>query len=241
MTFANLEDRLDVTQYASYLDVMGDLREPFKTALGYALDMACVLSTNQLGGEYALFGGYGVLTHIVDRFGERIIPVWRGSNDVDMLGTMKALTALKSFYHFKSDLPSPNVEHKRTLIIQGETGDYKLDFCVASPEDLVAAREDKQIWGVPVSVVRPISLISNKIILAKDEAKQKEDVLQLLGILEYRGMKVPDFIRDLTPEKRISLYDLLVHTATEESRVNIGASEDYLKSLKGYLRKLITR
>lgn len=240
MAFPNLEDRLDIAQYESYLSVMNDLKDPFKTAFGYALDMACVLDTNQLRREYALFGGYGVLTHIVDRFGEKIIPIWRGSNDVDMLGTMKTLSALKSFYLFKSDLPSPNLENKRTLIIQGETGDYKLDFCVTSPEDM-AACEDKLIWGVPVSVIRPINLIGNKILLAKDEAKQKEDVLQLLGILEYGGMGIPEFVKDLTREKRTSLYDLLMNAVPEGSRVNIGASEDYLKSLRGYLKKLITR
>src|SRR3989344_4475715 len=238
MAFSNLEDRLDVAQYESYLSVMCDLKDPFKTAFSYALDMACVLDTNQLRGEYALFGGYGVLTHIVDRFGEKIIPIWRGSNDVDMLGTMKALTALKSFYPFKSDLPSPNLENKRTLIIAGETGDYKLDFCVTSSEDL-AARENKSIWGVPVSVISPIRLIGNKILLAKDESKQKEDVLQLLGILEYHGMEVPDFVKDLSSDKRISLYDLLMGVSPEGNRVNIGASEDYFKSLKVYLRKLI--
>ncbi len=240
MAFSNLEDRLDVARYESYLSVMDDLKDPFKTAFSYALDMACVLDTNQLREEYALFGGYGVLTHIVDRFGEKIIPIWRGSNDVDMLGTIKALTALKSFYLFKSDLPSPNLENKRTLIIQGETGDYKLDFCVTSSEDL-SAKEERSIWGVPVSVISPVCLIGNKILLAKDESKQKEDVLQLLGILEYRGMRIPEFVKDLNAEKRTSLYDLLMNVSPAGNRVNIGASEDYTKSLKVYLRKLISR
>jgi len=142
MAFDNLEKRLPESQYDIYLDITRRLKEPFNSTLRYMLDMASVFEEVKLKDQYALFGGYAVLTHIVDQFGDKIIPTWRGSQDIDLIGTNKIITTLKSFYNVESDNASPNIKGKRTLKIDENNRECKVDFTLAKPEEFRYDVED---------------------------------------------------------------------------------------------------
>ena len=241
MTFKHLEDKLEVEQYETYLDIVNRLKEPFNSTLKYMLDMAAVLDQVKLKDEYAIFGGYGVLTHIVDQFGDRIIPTWRGSQDIDMIGDEKVKSTLKGFYNIESDMASPNIRNKRTLKIVEEGRECKVDFTLGNVKEGQYEIEEKIILGIPIMVVSPYDLIKSKVLLSDKELIHKIDVLKLLGVLEHRQKSIKDLVAELNEHQRENLYKILENGkgVTENMRMNLGPSNDYARSLKTYLNKVI--
>lgn len=238
MVFKNLEEKLSVENFGIYSDIVQRIKEPFKSTLRYMLDIASVIEEIQLKDEYTMVGGYAVLTHIVDQFGDKIIPTWRGSQDIDMAGSYKVINALKSFYNIESDLPSPNIKDKRTLKIKEDENECKIDFILG---DLPYKREEKRILGIPILVASPFDLIKSKASLAKEQLTHKVDVLKLLGVLEYRGFSINELVSGLDEQQREDLYNILENGKgiTENKRMNFGPGNEYAQLLKKYLHKFI--
>ncbi len=145
MKFKNLENNLSVKYIEPYLELFANLKSPTRDVLGLALDMACVLR----GTEYLIFGGYAVLSHLMQEHGEAIARTWRGSIDIDMAGSLGAFLALSESYQIESDRNSPNLKNKRTLKLAGEEH-FKIDFYDGDMEKKFGKSETNKHFGIEI-------------------------------------------------------------------------------------------
>jgi hypothetical protein len=191
MTFQYLESGLvkgKESDLRDYLEVSLGLEEPTRTVLGYTLDIASYLQTLGLQDEYSLFGGYAILSNLMEQFGERVCLEWRGSNDIDMAGTQRVLNAFKEGYDFKSDRPSPNISHKRTLkLTEDNESECKIDYYLLSPQETSYIPEMHSHFGIPVYSANPLSLINGKLNTPNSEFVHSLDIINMLAVLEKRG------------------------------------------------------
>ncbi|MEK6861763.1 MAG: hypothetical protein AABY07_07370 [Nanoarchaeota archaeon] len=238
MTFRHLEEIIvKEGREADYLSIADGLKEPTRSTYSYLLDIASVLRQNSLQDQYQVFGGYAVLAHLIKQYGDRIVLAWRGSQDIDMIGNMQVLTALKGFYQVKSDLPSPNIPSKRTVKLSTDNEEEcKIDYTTGQKR---GRTEVVPILGIEVPVLEPSELIKSKL-YAKDELVHKVDIVKMLGILEVRKYDPEEFAQSLTPEQRLDIYDVVLtgHDMTRNARMTMGPSKEYMSKLKDYLRRL---
>jgi len=246
MAFKQLEERLDPNFYDNYLEIFGGIKEPFHSTLKYMLDIAATLDEVKLGKEYVLYGGYGVLTHLADQFGERIIPTWRGSHDIDIIGTEKVAGTLKSFYNIQNGSKNHNVGGKRTLHIVGEDSECKVDLSLKNQKEYLEYREEKNLFGVPISVLNPYKIIRSKLNLYQEEPINKEgrlkhdiDILTLLGIIQLKNGTIGEVVEGLNLNMRADLLRILESGkgVTGNMRMNFGPKPEFRKLLTKYLKQ----
>ncbi len=209
MNFKNLEDRLQRGGNGNlnkYLEIFPKIPEPTNTILGYTLDISSYLETVNLADEYVVFGGYAVLSHLMDSLGEDVAKVWRGSTDIDMAGTKKVAAALKAGYHVASDKPSPNLENKRTLKIVQGGNECKVDFAEFHNNNQYFPYESNKHFGIPLKVANPLSLIKSKLKTPIDEKVHSLDILGMITVLERRGYSPQQVLHSFNPDQK---YDLL--------------------------------
>ena len=236
MTFENLEERLPEDKVELYFELSDKLKEPTKTTFCYLLDIASVAEKTNLTEEYMVFGGYAVLAHLSSQYGEKVTPTWRGSNDIDVTGSVDVLNTLRSFYNITDDNPSPNIKNKRTLkLYTNNENECKIDFTL---DDKGFDKEVIYILGIPVNIATPISLIKHKSILSQDEEIHKIDIKRLLGVLEYRDEKIDNISSALNRDEMKALYDITRnYKPSENKRVGLLPSKKYISSLNNYLKK----
>ena len=239
MVFQNLEGRLTEEHIETYVDIMEDIENPTKTTLGAALDIAVVLKNTGLEHQYALFGGYAVLAHLVDKYGDGIILSWRGSEDIDMIGSVHVLNAIRSNYNVTNDRQSPNVSDKRTLKIQPEYApEVKIDYTQGSLD----YTEEKEIFGIPITVLEPFTLVRGKLRPAIDEEVHRSDIIGLLGVMDHRAKRdnkydPEEIAKQLNPEEVNLLCDAIRgYEPWNEERITIGPSKEYTDMLKKALK-----
>ena len=242
MTFTHLEDALQEGQIESYLELFNHLQEPTRTVLGYTLDVASFLNLRGLREEYSVFGGYAVLSHLMHTYGPGIAKIWRGSTDIDMAGTKKVLTALKSGYDFHSDSKSSNVPDKRTLKLElnGET-ECKIDFSEGDFFEKYGVPRQNIHFGVPLMVVDPERLIRGKLLTPLSESQHAGDILGMLSVLEKIGQTPEQISTFFLGQDRSRLLQRLDYAEEEFQRDRLGffPSEDFLRELKKNLSKRI--
>ncbi len=214
------------------------VQEPTKTIIGYVTDIAALLKGYRLDQQYGIFGGYAVLAQLVSRFGDSVISAWRGSDDIDMFGTMDVLNAIRSSYTVTNDRPSPNVSDKVTLkVFAPDEAECKIDYVFAKKSGQAYQTEVIPVLGVPIVVSKPLDLVKAKIELAQGERKQLADVESLLGVLEYRRTSVDNVSAALSTPLARQLYQHVVKlTDFEPVRLTTGPSLKYLRDLKQELK-----
>lgn len=248
MVFKNRDDALQADMESGQLTIedatrilleQNKISEPTRTVVGYVTDIAAVLRKYQLDGQYGVFGGYAVLAHLVSRFGDSVIPAWRGSNDIDMFGTIEVLNALRATYIVTNDRPSPNLDDKVTLKIVVKSSDEiecKIDYLLpkgSRPYQI----EEIPVLGVPIVVATPIDLIKAKMGAAATERKQMLDIESLLGVIEYRQLKPKQVAAEFSRPQAQELYNLIVRTNDFNAvRLTTGPSPGYLNNLKHCLK-----
>jgi hypothetical protein len=243
MTFRHLEDKLQGIGdrcAESYLEVFGGLQEPTRTVLGYTLDIASFLDGAGVGGNYVVFGGYGVLSHIMEQFGESAAKVWRGSNDIDMGGDERVLGFIRAGFDVKSELYSPNLSDKRTLkLTEDHEPECKIDFYTGNISERFPNPEVNAHFGIPLRVADPLSLISGKLITPRAEIVHSYDILTLLSVLDRRGHEPGEIISHFLGEERSLLYERLKSAMSlyEEDRVGFFPSSGFVNDLIEGLRK----
>ncbi|MEK6825973.1 MAG: hypothetical protein AABY00_04255 [Nanoarchaeota archaeon] len=189
MTFKHLESGIPLGRMDNYLELSAKLSEPTKTVLAYTLDVAAYLNSIGLDRDYALFGGYSVLSHLMKEQGENIAALWRGSTDIDMAGNMKVMSAIRSGYDIKSCLPSPNLEDKATIKLTTNGGaECRIDFYSGEFANKFRAKETNVHFGIPVNVIDPLSIIESKLRTPKEELQHAGDIIGMLYVLERRGL-----------------------------------------------------
>lgn len=201
MAFKHLEDSLvegSSENLGKWLDFHSKLHEPTRTVFGYALDIAAYLSSVNLSNEYAIFGGYAVLSHIMQEHGDDVAVGWRGSSDVDMGGSARVLQAIKSGYQIKSCLQSPNIPDKATVKLteEGEE-ECRIDFYCGDFNARYGQSVNNTHFGVKMNVINPLYIISGKILTPVDESQHIEDILAMLNVLERREVTPKDIVGGL--------------------------------------------
>ena len=242
MVFGHLENMLaegDNKNAEEYLDVFLDLKEPTRTVLGYTLDIASFLNSSGLDKEYVIFGGYAVLSHIMDIYGEQMAKVWRGSNDIDMAGTQSILRVIKSGYEVNSDFPSQNLKDKRTLkLVEDNEKECKIDFYTGDFKKRFSSERNRH-FGIDVIVGNPISLIHSKANIPVSEATHSYDILTLLAVLEHRGYSPKDILKEFRGNERALLFGHVKEGLKKfgEDRIGFFPSGKFNSTLKTQLHK----
>ncbi len=263
MTFCNLEERvIEAGQEEDFFFVFERLAEPTRTTLGYALDIAQLLKENGLQDQYMITGGYGALMHLLGVLGERSAVTWRGSEDIDMFGSIDVLRALQANYRIKENRESPNLPEKGTLILATKEllapeKDVRVDFSMKNNLYTDDGRgrfkptikglyqpAKKVIFGVEVSVADVPSLIRSKAPLAAKEGdeflKQKIDVMNLLWVAEQERISHKDIYGPMTERnERANLRQAIKDswTLVTNERTKLGPSKEFTDQLVHELHK----
>ena len=243
MGFRHLENALQELPdrcMEKYLDVRGKLQEPTKTVLGYTLDIASYLNSINLGKDYTLFGGYAVLSHIMEELGEDVSVMWRGSDDIDMSGTMGVLNALRSSYIILGDRKSPNLIDKRTLKISRELEKTcKVDFYLDEKQERFSPTDINTHFGVGLRVACPLTLIRSKLVTPEGERIHAIDILKMLAVLERKGYDPRDVSIKLPLEERLKLITRIQFGLREigEDRMGFFPSANFQRDLMEMLKK----
>lgn len=244
MTFKHFDDYLlerpDTLEEA--LGILESIPEPTRSITECLGDMSVALATWNLGAEYDIVGGYAVLAHLVSRFGDRIIPIWRGSKDIDIVGSQRVLNALHAIYSLKEEWLNHNIKDKCTLRIpsaRGSDQECKIDFVL---DEKVYKRphetEEIMVLGFPVHVLTPLALIKGKLEAVKSGEKHLTDIVHLLGVLEHRRAVPEDIVKALNSKERRLLYGCLSDGFDPHAcntRINIGPTPTYVRSLRSEL------
>ncbi|MBU2503781.1 MAG: hypothetical protein KJ879_01890 [Nanoarchaeota archaeon] len=240
MSFNHLEDNLEGKNVLSYLKFLDEVQEPTRTVFGYTLDLASYLDSFGLRDEYALFGGYGVLSHLMNTFGVDVARAWRGSSDIDMSGDKSVLATLKMGYSMPSDRPSPNLKDKRTLKLsaQGEE-ECKIDFYEGNSTKRYGPAQINNHFGVQLRVVSPEYLVRGKLKTPVDEMQHYEDILGLLAVIEKEGHNPDRVYSILNHEQAENLHTRILRGEKELGRDRFGffPTRDFSQALRKQLHK----
>jgi hypothetical protein len=223
MSFKHLEDNLSNRYISPYLEFLKELQEPTKTVFRYTLDIANTLNSHNLLGKYSVFGGYAVLSNLMNAFGDPVAKVWRGSKDIDLGGDHDVLNAIRSGYNVFNDLPSPNIRNKRTLKldIDGEE-ECKIDFYLGNVSKEYGCSQINSHFGIPLRVVRPEYVIQGKLKIPEPEMKHYGDILAMLSVLEKQGKTPTDILKILNHEEMEDLQKRIVIAEREFSKDRFG-------------------
>jgi Trp operon repressor len=244
MSFKHLEDNLSDGHISPYLGFLKGLQEPTRTVLRYTLDIASTLNSNELLEKYSVFGGYAVLSNLMNAFGDSVAKVWRGSEDIDLGGNHDVLKAIKSGYHVFNDLPSPNIPDKRTLKldIDGEK-ECKIDFYLGDVSKEYGCSQVNSHFGIPLRVVKPEYVIRGKLKISEPEMKHYGDILAMLSVLEKQGKTPTDILKILNHKEMENLQKRIVIAEQEfgKDRLAFFPNETFSEKLKRelHLRKPI--
>ena len=244
MKLTHLEDNIPASYVNEYINLFGHLQEPTRTALGYTLDLASYLSNMGLARNYLIFGGYAVLSHLMNTFGTGFAKTWRGSEDIDMIGDQRVLQAIKSGYEVYSDRASPNLKDKRTVKLSGEAGvDCKIDFSFGNIEDRFEKSEVHNHLGIDLNVPSSLRLIRGKLLTPKKELKHYGDILGMLSVLEVRGCSPDQVVDYFNAEECGEVCDRLriAQERFSNDRLGIFPSGDFSTSLSDKLKKKAKR
>ena len=224
------------------LGILESIPKPTRTITECLGDMSVALATLDLGTEYSIVGGYAVLAHLVSRFGDRIFPIWRGANDIDMVGSQRVLNALHATYNLKQYQLNHSIKNKYTLRIPGTTEsdpECKIDFVLdRNVYRHSSETEEIMILGILIRVLTPLALIKGKLEAARSGEKHIIDIVHLLGVLEHRKAAPMDIVKTFNSKERLLLYNCLSdgfdpHVCN--TRVNIGPTRTYVRSLRSEL------
>lgn len=241
MTFRHLEDHLREEDVSPYLELFEGLQEPTKTVFGYALDIASHLDFHKLSDHYTLFGGYAVLSNLMDAFGDSVAKVWRGSTDVDMAGNHDVLNSIRSGYHISNDSPSPNIPNKRTLKL-GLDGEKKckIDFYLGEDHHgRYGTSKVNRHFGTPVVVVKPEFIVREKLKIPEGELHHYGDILAMLSVLEKQGYSPKQVMEILNHKQRAELRRRIhdAETVFEKDRFGFFPGKEFSEELKRDLNR----
>lgn len=240
MVFNNLENALSDENISSYLELFEDVQEPTRDILSYALDIASYFNSIGLKKEYGFFGGYAVLSHLMKEYGIDVAKIWRGSDDLDMIGTQKVLNALRGGYTVVSDLASPNIECKRTLkLVKGESPKCKIDFSFLNSCRKYGEIEENTHLGIPFRVLHPRDIVKGKIFPPLGEQQHLGDLLGMISVLEKRGYSPRKISGFFIGEERNEFYERLKYAQKFFSNDRLGffPSKDFSSKLMAGLSK----
>lgn len=240
MPFNHLEDTLDNEQVFPYLEFCGELQEPTRTVLGYTLDIASHLHSQGLSDKYSVFGGYAVLSHLMDQFGDSVARTWRGSIDIDMGGNCDVLNSIRAGYHLSNSLHSPNVEKKRTLKLDldGER-ECKIDFYCDNPEKKYGPSQINTHFSIPLRVVKPEFIVKGKLKTPIGEFQHYGDILGMLAVLERKGYSPKDICNVFNHKEAEELHTRMVVADHEfrKDRFGIFPNRKFLDEVKRQLHR----
>lgn len=242
MAFSNLEDALPDNKIERYLTLFGNLHEPTKTVLGYALDIASYLKQAGLDEEYALFGGYAVLSHLMSVQGEDFATIWRGSTDIDMAGDKKVIQAIRSAYKVNSCNESPNLDNKLTIKLTKEGNpECKIDFYNGDFRQKFREIETNTHLGIPLKVVNPVNLIDGKLNTPESELQHAGDILGMLYVLEKRGYdnkQIANYFHQVGKVRKLQDRLKIGKQAFSTHRMGLFPSVEYMAGLERRLHRL---
>ena len=243
MTFRHFENAMEGISddhISKYLEVFGKLQEPTKTVLGYTLDIASCLNLAELSKDYAVFGGYAVLSHLMREHGEDIAVSWRGSTDIDMIGTERVRAELKKAYDVRTDMVSFNLPDKRTLnVVEDYEKECKIDFDEGNPKKRFPEIERNTHFGVDLMVASPLYLVKGKLCTPKEDQVHSVDILRMLSVLERRGYDPGDITRFFKAEERDELIKRIIDgkKISEAYRSDLVPKEEFLSELERELHR----
>lgn len=236
MVLKNVENIVAETgNIEQFLGVVGRLKDPTKQVLPFALDIGAYLSGQGLGNEYAFFGGYAVLSHLMAARSKDIASFWRGSDDVDMAGSDAVLRSLKIEYLVSNDRVSPNLEDKRTLKVDLGGYECKVDFYNGDYQTRFGPIESNEHFGVKLNVINPISLIKSKLLTPVREIIHSGDIARLVGVIEHRGIDPKEVTKKFSPSERAIFLKRLKegyeHILQEGLEIDMVPTRSYKKEL----------
>jgi hypothetical protein len=242
MVFKRLEEEVTKNEkdMRAYLEVFSELQEPTKTVLGYVLDVGETMHTSGLGDKYAVFGGYGVLSHLMDVFGASVAKVWRGSSDIDMAGDAGVYHAIRANYGINSDMPSPNLARKRTIkLTEDDERECKVDFYLGNPQEKYGVSRVNTHFGVPLRVISAPDLIKGKLNTPEHEFQHAGDIMAMLAVCEKREMSPEEIVRyfDAKQGRKLTERVKLARKVFERDRLGFFPNGDYIQKVEQLLRR----
>jgi len=243
MEYQHLERQVESSgNLDDYITVMEHLREPTSRVLPRSLDIAACLNSANLGDDYIVFGGYGVLSHMMSAKGPHVAETWRGSNDFDIAGTEAAIRALKGNYQIIGDRPSPNLRNKRTLILEEQDGrELKIDFYTGHFEERYFPPEINTHFGVDFRVSNPLCLIRGKLLTPSSEIVHSTDIVRLISVLEDRKYSPGDVARFFNSKQKVELDTRFMqgysYICTHGLPVDLIPSKEFKNELHRFLHK----
>ena len=127
-----LNERED--RFEDYLKILEKTECPTKVVLGYTGEISALFENTLAWDQANFFGGYAVLAQLVRRFGNEIIPIWRGSHDIDMQGTYIGLKGLERHFDIPYRVANHNLSDKKRLAISpnvdSEGLEIKIDYTI---------------------------------------------------------------------------------------------------------------
>lgn len=194
--------------------------------LKYFLATNNAVESNGQGNNMLTIGGYAVLSYLVGEFGEKIIGVWRGSHDLDLVAKdPSVLSIIMGAFDQRLKRPSNAIPQKYSLEVQDK--DTKLDElicqidlypCWGSPlkinqreicSDFFDRAEHPMIYGMPVTVPEIVELIKLKVdvetYVGNLRLKDKGDIIDLVSVLVNRNVSAAKLYRSLDEKENAIL------------------------------------
>ncbi len=243
MKYQYLERQIELTgNEIEYFTVIEHLKEPTARVLPRSLDIVACLNSANLGDDYIVFGGYGVLSHMMNARGPHVAETWRGSDDLDIAGTEVIVKTLKGNYNIISDRPSPNLRNKRTLILEEQDmRELKIDFYLGHFEERFFPPEINPHFGVDFRVSSPLCLIRGKLSTHPSEIIHSTDIVRLLSVLEDRKYSPGDVARFFNSKQKGELINRLIEgynsISTQGLSIDLMPSKEFRNELHKLLHK----
>ena len=245
MGFENLVNRLE--KEGKFRDFDRDITliekergTPYTNTLKYLLSVTNELEENGVSDDYALIGGYGVLTHLANSFGRKIIPNWRTSHDLDIVTKNFGIkSVIDGSYEIESRGRSHSIPGKYTYLIKDPKIETpcELDLyipiydntCNSEYEDSQLVKinnrvfgkeffersEKKDFYGVNISVPSLKDLISLKLDIGKET--RKKDIQDLRDLVAIANIEEINLNKELSENQIKVLYkDILINSVNRK-------------------------
>jgi hypothetical protein len=161
------------------------------------------------GASYALFGGYGVLSHLVARHGRNIIPHWRTSPDLDILAWnhIDAEAQLRGYF-VTSKRASEKSANKVSFNIKDSSAQVpcEIDYYPAQDgaiyvgQSVITSRIHQRVVGLEVCGITVKTLAREDLLRLKLDVqgglrpKDESDILDILSLYALDGYSSKDMV-----------------------------------------------
>ena len=197
----------------------GDYRENMESVnnsspIKYMMALSETAREQGLCEDLVFIGGLGILGNVVGVYGVDAIPKFRDIHDVDViLNRADCCGGLGNVFDNPTFQRSQSIRNKYTIKgssrdYSGETHNEEIDLYVPGRDnaftDYFGRKVTVDFFGVPVNVLHPLDALRRKLSIScmngnEPRLKDREDIYNLLAVLEKQGHKPVEVRREIFP------------------------------------------